>query len=106
MDQLVRHRRPLSKAERKEVTTRMPPELADAVRDAAQAQGATVNDYIVGLIEADLMGSVAERPVVQPQVVAKARLLVRRALAEALTEMPNELQHLLDDEEEAKQLTA
>ena len=35
---------------RKEVTTRMPPDLADALKRVAEAQGLTVNAYVVAVL--------------------------------------------------------
>ena len=37
-------------ARRKEVTTRMPPDLADALKRVAEAQGLTVNTYVVAVL--------------------------------------------------------
>ena len=44
-----------------EVTTRMRPELADALRERAASRGRTITDYVVGLIEADLNGGQVAR---------------------------------------------
>jgi uncharacterized protein (DUF1778 family) len=63
---------------RKEVTTRMPAELADGIRDAASKQGLTVNDYIIALASEAVRDG---RPVSGPAVRAQVRRTLEAALA-------------------------
>jgi uncharacterized protein (DUF1778 family) len=61
----------------KEVTTRMPNELAAAVRDAAAKQGMSVNDYMIA-VAAD---AVSDGRIVQPDLRAHVRRTLETALA-------------------------
>lgn len=66
----------------KEVTTRMPTELATAVREAAKKQGISVNDYII---------AVAAQAVRDGRAVdLDVRTEVRRTLQKALARLDGE----------------
>jgi len=64
----------------KEVTTRMPVELAAAVRQAADLEGVTVNDYMIALVEQAVRDGVDVR-------VGAIRMEVRHALQRALARL-------------------
>ena len=76
----------------KEVTTRMPIELAAAVRDAAAEQGISVNDYMIRLCDAAVRDGVDLR-------VGAVRFELRRALQSALARLDD-----IDAENEEDQL--
>jgi len=80
--QLVRRRLP--KAGRKEVTTRMVPELAEAVRHAAVRRGVSVNDFIVQAVEAALRRDPSEN---NEGLTELARVRARQALLAAIDEL-------------------
>ena len=82
MDEPVQHpkrkRGTYRKPGHKEVTTRMPNELAAAVREAAAKQGMSVNDYMIALADEAVRDG---RDVSAPQVRANVRRTLTAALA-------------------------
>lgn len=63
----------------KEVTTRMPIELAAAVRDAAVKQGMTVNDYMITLAHDAVRD---DRQLGEAAKSVHLRMVLQRALAQ------------------------
>jgi uncharacterized protein (DUF1778 family) len=78
------------RAGRKEVTTRMLPELADAVREAARAHGMTVNEFIVETVEARLRRQGGDEHLVAMLDHARVRQALLIALDELLPPEPAE----------------
>lgn len=79
MEQQTKPRRRLPKAGRKEVTTRMLPEMAEAIRQAADKRGVTVNDFIVEAVRAELVRSAIQN--------GEVHFRVQQALTVALAEL-------------------
>lgn len=79
------------------MTTRMPIDLAAAVRDAAAEQGITVNDYIIRVCDAAIRDGVDVR-------VGAVRIEVRSALLSALARLDGIEDVQGDDEMEEDEL--
>ncbi len=71
------------KAERKEITTRMLPEMAEVVREVAAERGISVNDLIVEAVQADLVRG----PHGDERLMKLARARARQALLAAVDEL-------------------
>lgn len=62
----------------KEITTRMPVDLANAVREAADANGLSMNEFLVRLVERALAGEATE---LAELLASDLRTSLARALA-------------------------
>lgn len=83
MDEPVKARRkPYKKPGHKEVTTRMPVELADSLRDTALREEMTVTDFVIALTESAVRDDQLARTV--------ARAFKRRTLEAALARLEDE----------------
>lgn len=106
MEMTRRRRSPVPKSARKEVTTRMLPELADALRQHAEHTGVTVNALIVALVEAELAGDAMTGDAITAQLrearADRARAEFRQALDAALDAALDEVLSPLFDGAEAR----